>query len=216
MKFNSLLPLIAAVYLSGCGSELSGLGSNPPTKTVLDQPQGGSGSSKPVSPAPQNPSPVSPPPPAVTNPPSLSLEAKTALDLVNAARAQARNCGDAAFPGVSPLTWNNKLEAAARVLNQDMISNQFFDHVSPNGSTPATRVLAQGYDFARVGENIAVGSLGSSVTTVAGAIKGWLASPGHCKNIMNGNFTEMGLASANGQWGQYDAVYWTQNFGKPR
>jgi uncharacterized protein YkwD len=223
MRFRPILLLIAALGFSGCGNDLSGItgkGSGP----ARDSSQGSSDSSKPLTPAPTNPAkpdpiapaPISPPAGTISKPAGLSFEAQTALDLVNAARSKPQNCGGTTFPAVPALTWNSKLEAAARFQNQDMIAKQYFDHVSPDGSTPASRVRAQGYDYAWLGENIAVGSLGSSVTTVAGAIKGWLASPGHCKNIMNPNFIEMGLASASGPWEQFDAVYWTQEFGQPR
>jgi uncharacterized protein YkwD len=219
MRFMSVLILLTALSLTSCGGDLSGINGKS-SGPVPDSSQNGPGSSKPVSPAPTAPAPTAPvapvTPPTTPKPPNLSVEAQTALDLVNAARSQARNCGDTGFPAVAPLTWNTKLESAARFLNQDMITKQYFDHVGPDGSTPATRVTGQGYNYSWIGENIAVGSIGSSVTTVAGAIKGWLSSPGHCKNIMNPNFTEMGLASANGPWGEFDAVYWTQEFGQPR
>jgi uncharacterized protein YkwD len=170
----------------------------------------------PIVPVPVNPAPISPPPTTNQVQPNLNAEAQTALELVNAARSTAQNCGGTIYPAVGPLTWNPKLEAAARVLNQDMILKQYFAHVSPENSTPVTRVTAQGYDYAAIGENIAVGSLGSNLASLSGAIRGWIESPGHCKNMMNPNFTEMGLASASGPWGKYDAVYWTQELGRPR
>ena len=231
--------LIAALLLTGCGADLSvpTKGSGTPSETS----QGGAGSgssTSPVVPAPVTPNPVPVPTPApnpVPNPtpnpvpvpipvpipvppptPGLSIEAQKTLQLVNTARAQSRQCGATTYPAVPALTWNTKLESAAKAFNQEMIAKQFFDHIGPDGSTPATRLTAQGYSWSTIGENIALGSLGSSLDTVSGAIQGWLASAGHCRNIMNANFTEMGLVGTAGNWNGFDAMYWTQEFGKPR
>jgi uncharacterized protein YkwD len=147
----------------------------------------------------------------------LSTEAQKALQLVNEARSKPRDCGDGVVrPAVSAVTWNSKLELAAKAFNQEMIAKQFFDHIGPDGSTPATRLTAQGYVWSTIGENIALGSLGSSLDTVSGAMQGWLGSLGHCRNIMNANYTEMGLVGTAGNWNGFDAMYWTQEFGRPR
>jgi len=67
-----------------------------------------------------------------------------------------------------------------------------------------------GYRWQQIGENIAAGQ-GSAEQVVAG----WLASPGHCANIMNPGFTEMGAAYATSEGGAAGS-YWTQVFGTPR
>jgi uncharacterized protein YkwD len=184
----------------------------------------------PITPAPIIPAPVPPSPPPVITPtptptptpiptpmPGLSSEAQKALQLVNEARSKPRDCGDGILrPAVPALTWNSKLELAAKAFNQEMIAKQFFDHVGPDGSTPGTRITAQGYSWSTIGENIAVGSLGSSMDTVSGAVQGWLKSTGHCRNIMNASFTEMGLVGTLGAWNGFNATYWTQEFAKPR
>jgi uncharacterized protein YkwD len=246
MRFFPIALITVVLLFSGCGVDLSGLtGKNTETSTGSSSGSSGTGSStgsgtgsstgsgtgsstgsgsgssntapaNPGTPATGTQRPVVPTPEAPKPTPTLSAEAQTALQLVNAARAQARNCGSVSYPAAPALTWNSKLEAAARAFNQDMISKQFFDHIGPDGSTPATRVTAQGYSWSTIGENIALGSLGSSLDTVSGAVQGWLASPGHCRNIMNTNFTEMGLVGTAGDWNGYDALYWTQEFGRPR
>ena len=217
--------LTTALLLTGCGSDLS-----VPTKGSGSGSSGGS-STSPAIPAPVTPNPVpnpvpNPAPNPVPNPapnpaPPLSTDAQKALQLVNTARAQSRQCGTTTYPAVPALTWNTKLESAAKAFNQEMIAKQFFDHIGPDGSTPGTRLTAQGYSWSTIGENIALGSLGSSLDTVSGAMQGWLASAGHCRNIMNANFTEMGLVGTAGAWradnGEtYDAMYWTQEFGRPQ
>ena len=66
-----------------------------------------------------------------------------------------------------------------------------------------------GYNYSVVGENIAVGN-----STVDATMKQWLSSPGHCANIMNRNFTEIGIGYDYGASSTYKH-YWVQNFGKP-
>jgi uncharacterized protein YkwD len=216
MGLNVLRLLAAAFVLIGCGSGLSGLPKNA-TGYPSDSSQVGSGDNAPkpvpVDPVPVDPVPVDPVP--VTPSPSPNTEPQTALELVNVTRSKARNCGGIAYPAVPAVVWNSKLEAAARTFNQDMISAQFFDHIGPNGSTPGSRVQAQGYGYTVLGENIALGSAGSSLDTVSGAVQAWLLSSGHCKNIMNADFTEMGLVGTPGKWNGTDAMYWTQVLAHP-
>jgi uncharacterized protein YkwD len=163
---------------------------------------------------PPTPSPLPPQDPPAT--PTLNTEARIALEMINNARSTPQTCGGTVYAAVPPVKWNALLAAAADTHNRDMIARQYFEHNSPDGSNPGSRILAAGYDYAWYGENIAVGSTGSGLDTLAGAVAGWLSSAGHCKNIMNPNFTEMGLASASGKWTRFDAVYWTQEFGQPR
>ncbi|GAB2796551.1 hypothetical protein GCM10027040_23800 [Halomonas shantousis] len=132
------------------------------------------------------------------------------LERVNEARGQARQCGDEKFEAVRPLDWNCRLEAAAEVHSKDMAANEYFDHASPEGVQIGERVKNQGYDWMAVGENIAVGQ-----DSVAAVVDGWLASPGHCANIMNDTFTEMGVAKAENVGKMY-SPYWTQVFARPR
>lgn len=127
------------------------------------------------------------------------------LPMVNSARSVGRNCGNTYYPPAPAVTWNSKLYAAAKLHNQDMIDNNFFDHYGSNGSDPGDRISAQGYNWRTYGENIAGGQ-----TSAQQAMDGWLNSPGHCVNIMNPNFKEMGLSKDLG--GQY-GIYWTQVFG---
>ncbi|WP_106478028.1 CAP domain-containing protein [Phytohalomonas tamaricis] len=140
----------------------------------------------------------------------LDQTKKALLDRVNKARSQTRQCGDESFEAAEPLTWNCKLEAAAMEHSKDMAKTNYFGHASPEGTRIGDRVSAVGYKWQAVGENIAAGQ--RSATAV---INGWLASPGHCANIMNGTFTEMGLARVDMQSSKYSR-YWTQVFARPR
>jgi uncharacterized protein YkwD len=93
-----------------------------------------------------------------------------------------------------------------------MLKRGYFDHRSPAGTTVRERSRAAGYNWAAIGENIAFGQ-----TSVDEVVETWLESPGHRKNILSPNFTELGigLALGRGPDGKYQ-VLWVQNFGAPR
>jgi uncharacterized protein YkwD len=133
------------------------------------------------------------------------------LALVNAARARPRTCGTQAFGPAAPLTWNPLLGQAALAHSADMAQKHYFNHKQPDGSLPADRATAAGYRWARVGENIASGQ-----RSVEETVASWLDSPGHCANIMNPTFTEMGAAYAINPHNRNRTPYWTQVFGTPR
>jgi uncharacterized protein YkwD len=130
------------------------------------------------------------------------------LDLVNEARARPRHCGGARFAAAAPLTWNEALAAAALAHSADMAARDYFAHADPEGRSVAQRASAAGYRWRAVGENIAAG-LGEPPAVVAG----WLASPGHCANIMSADFAEMGAAFVL-RAGTARGVWWTQTFGR--
>ncbi|WP_174237675.1 CAP domain-containing protein [Stutzerimonas nosocomialis] len=132
------------------------------------------------------------------------------LAQVNQARATSRRCGNRAFDAVPALAWNGVLAATARVHSEDMAAQNYFSHQGLDGGNVGTRASGQGYRWGRIGENIAAGQ-----GSVKQAMAGWLASPGHCANIMNPDFTELGAAFATDP--RSDAgIYWTQVFGRPR
>ncbi|MFB9993505.1 CAP domain-containing protein [Deinococcus oregonensis] len=128
------------------------------------------------------------------------------LSLTNAARAQARTCGSTRFPAAAPLSANAQLQQAAQGHAADMAAHSYFSHTSLDGRTMAQRVTATGYAWRSVGENIAAGQ-----TTPETVVSGWLKSEGHCHNIMNASFTELGVGyAAGGSYGHY----WVQDFGR--
>lgn len=138
------------------------------------------------------------------------------LDLVNAARAQPRRCGHQSLGPAGPLAWSATLEAAARIQARDMARRVYFEHRGSDGSTPEQRVSRVGYRWSITGENLAFGP-GSAEEVV----DGWLGSPGHCANIMEPKFTEMGVAIESGPTPgdtagyQPRGLYWAQSFGAP-
>lgn len=131
------------------------------------------------------------------------------LAQVNTARSQARNCGSTSYPSTTALDWDCKLAQAATGHSGDMAQYNFFSHTSSDGTGPGFRIDAQGYQARTWGENIAAGY--SSIDAV---MTGWLDSPGHCANIMNPDFTELGMAFIEDSGSDF-GIYWTQVFATP-
>ncbi|GJM34463.1 MAG: hypothetical protein DHS20C18_34640 [Saprospiraceae bacterium] len=125
------------------------------------------------------------------------------LDAVNAYRESGCTCGVRFMPPAAPLQWDDLLSNAAQRHANDMGNNGFFSHTGSDGSSSSTRVTDAGYNWQSVGENIAFGYSG-----IEAAVDAWINSEGHCRNIMNASFTEMGAARKG--------TYWVQDLGKPR
>jgi uncharacterized protein YkwD len=144
-------------------------------------------------------------------PSSLSpILATRALQLVNNVRAKGARCGSDVFGPAPPVTLSGTLAGVAFGHATDMAANNYFEHEDLKGKTPSDRVRATGYQEKLVGENIAYGP--KSVDEV---VQGWLDSPGHCENIMDPRFVEMGLGYATSQDSKR-ALYWVQVLATPR
>ncbi len=131
------------------------------------------------------------------------------LELVNAARARTRRCGAQSFPAAAPLGRSALLEKAALAYAQDMARHTYMDHTGRDGSSPQQRISATGYSWLEAGENLA-----SGVMSADAVVDGWLHSPGHCANIMQPAYTEMGVAFAvNAR--DAAGIYWALEFGRP-
>ncbi|WP_102126713.1 CAP domain-containing protein [Deinococcus planocerae] len=129
------------------------------------------------------------------------------LGQVNEARAQSRLCGDQRFEATTPVTWNGYLAKAARAHAADMATRGFFDHVNPDGKDVQERTEAAGYTgWQVVGENLAAGYDGEHV------VAAWLASPSHCKTLMDPRFKELGVGYVNDP-ASPKGTYWVEDFG---
>ncbi|TPV95081.1 MAG: CAP domain-containing protein [Myxococcales bacterium FL481] len=128
------------------------------------------------------------------------------LAIVNQRRAEGANCGSAGdFDPAGPLRMQGRLRCAARAHSLDMAERDYFDHYDPEGDGPSERLAAAGYQGRTWGENIAGGN-----ATAAATMQQWMDSDGHCANVMNPQFTELGVGYVpGGQWGHL----WTQAFG---
>jgi len=146
---------------------------------------------------------------AVVGRQSESVIRARVVALVNAARSQGRRCGRERFAAAPPLGVSRKLNAAADAHARDMLRRKYFEHRGSDGSQPRDRVLRAGYRFRLTGENIALGP-----ESAEEVVAGWLDSPGHCANIMEPRFRDIGVGLARGK--KRGQIYWVQTFGLPR
>lgn len=124
------------------------------------------------------------------------------LRLSNLRRQAGATCGDVFYPPAPALTMAPALRCAARLHASDMNTRRYFSHNTPEGIGFSTRIERAGYSWCNIGENIASGYL-----TPQAVVDGWMNSPGHCQNIMNPRFTELGVGRSGDLW--------TQDFGAP-
>jgi uncharacterized protein YkwD len=127
------------------------------------------------------------------------------LELTNAARTKGGCCADeGCFPPSQALALDPQLRRSARAHARDMADAKYFDHLSLDGRTPFDRMREAGFRGCAMGENIAAGQ-----PTPASVMSDWLKSPGHCKNIREPAFEQLGV-------GFYELApqrVWVQNFG---
>jgi len=145
--------------------------------------------------------------PAPQQGPMLSARA---LELVNEVRARGTRCGAHSFAPAPPVALSGTLASVALGHATDMAEHNYFEHEDRTGQSPADRVRAVGYHEKLVGENIAYGP-----ETVEEVVRGWLGSPGHCENIMDPRFAEMGIGYAPGHSSRR-GLYWVQVLAAPR
>jgi uncharacterized protein YkwD len=129
--------------------------------------------------------------------------------LVNEARSRPRRCGTDRFAAAPPLAVSRQLDEAADRHARDMARRKFFEHRGSDGSEPRDRVRRTGYQWRLTGENIALGP-----ESAEEVVAGWLSSPGHCANIMEPRFRDIGVGLAVGR--KRGQIYWVQEFADPR
>jgi uncharacterized protein YkwD len=100
-----------------------------------------------------------------------------------------------AAAGLGALASESRLEGVAQGYAQRMVAERFFDHVGPDGSVLAARLV--GYlGWLAVGENLAWGE--GSLATPRSTVAAWMRSPGHRANILEGAYSEVGIGVAQG------------------
>lgn len=138
----------------------------------------------------------------------LARSEEALLQLVNAQRAEGARCGDQQMPPAAALRMQSQLRSAARAHSLDMGEQNYFSHDSLDGRSFSDRVYAAGYTGFAYAENIAAGNAEAQATFAQ-----WLNSPGHCKNMLDGRYTEVGIGHATASGSTY-THYWTQNLGR--
>lgn len=214
LAFSALSLLLAAGPVQA--RTLKNLNVQAPTRSVLDAQDIVSRvmqrlqdrqriSSEPSQPSPQSSSQATSRPRSSGQASSAPTVAPTSLkqqlvDLVNEERRKA---------GVPALRYNNLLANAAQAHAQDMRAKDYFEHNSLDGRTPTQRMQEAGYrpngcrcSYA-YGENIAMGQRSGEE-----AMRDWMNSPGHKRNILSRDFDEIGIG--------IDGYYWVQDFGSIR
>jgi len=147
--------------------------------------------------------------------------ADEAVELINAVRARMPGCGDdggsmqrVSLPGTPArpvLSWNPQLAAAAETHARAMVEQHFFAHTDPQGRDVAYRVTATGYPWRSVGENLAAGQ-----RTLEEAVRGWLLSESHCRNLLDERYVEFGLAKVvSPNLKDRYRTYWALVLGRP-
>lgn len=110
------------------------------------------------------------------------------VDLVNKERANQ---------GLKPLATDSLLTTVATEKARDMDVNNYFSHTSPTYGSPFDMMRSYGVQYRYAGENIASGQRSPEQV-----MRDWMNSPGHRANILNGNFTKIGVGYVNGEWVQ--------------
>ncbi len=128
------------------------------------------------------------------------------LELINELRSTTQKCGEAVMEPVAPLRWDERLAKAAQLHSEFMAETDDLSHSGRGGSSPAQRIVAEGYQYRYVAENVSAG-----YPTFIRSLAGLMGSPGHCKNIMSPLTSDFGAGYAQADSGRY-RHYWTQNF----
>lgn len=107
-----------------------------------------------------------------------------------------------------PLSLNSQLNNAAEQKAKDMFLNNYWAHVSPNGTTPWVFIKSSGYAYVYAGENLARG-----FTTANDVVTAWMNSPEHRENELSPNYQDVGFAIKTGKLLGEDTVLVVEEFG---
>jgi len=110
--------------------------------------------------------------------------------------------------GLSSLEYNSTLSAAAKAKGEDMLTKDYWAHVSPDGTEPWKFFTDVGYAYRYAGENLA-----RDFSNASSAIEAWMASPTHKDNILSSKYKEIGIAVVEGDMNGVDTTIIVQLFG---
>lgn len=113
--------------------------------------------------------------------------------------------------GLEDLKINPRLSAAALAKGQDMMNDQYWAHIAPDGKEPWDFINEAGYDYQVAGENLA-----RDFNNTDEMVAAWMASPTHRANILNPRYDETGIAVIDGELLGYDTALVVQMFGTPQ
>lgn len=128
-----------------------------------------------------------------------AINASSLIDMTNDVRQEAN---------LRPLEPNHKLTQAAYRKAYDILNHGYFAHTNPSGKPFYQWIEEESYNYLYAGENLAI-----DFTTNEGVLAAWLQSPSHRANIVNANYTEIGLVTLRGTWQDHETTVVVQMFG---
>lgn len=116
--------------------------------------------------------------------------------------------------GLIPLKVNDQLDSAATAKSNDMVNRNYFEHYAL-GLTPWNFIIKAGYNYLYAGENLAM-----DFNTTEGTVNAWMNSPAHRSNILNPDYSEMGMGVVKGEYkdasGTHETTIVTNMFGRQK
>lgn len=131
-----------------------------------------------------------------------SSDVEKVMAEINRLRASGCDCGGTWMQPVGPVSWDHSLYQVSRSYALYMERYKHFDHISLEGENLGDRLDRIGYDWQKVGENLAYG-----YHHFYEVLEAWKGSASHCTMLMDPDVTMMGLAKRG--------IYWVQSFSKP-
>lgn len=110
--------------------------------------------------------------------------------------------------GLSPLSQNKILDQAALAKGQDMLSQGYWSHFAPDGTSPWSFFSKFGYSYRFAGENLA-----RDFTNADTAVSAWMNSPTHKDNILSSRYKEIGIGIVEGKLNGVETTIVVQFFG---
>lgn len=132
----------------------------------------------------------------------MSQESKRIVNLTNDFRASLQ---------LEPLQESAVLNQAAYNKAQDMLVQQYFAHLGPDGKRVSSWLKNAGYDYLMAGENLAIGFASADEV-----VEAWKNSPTHYANLVDPAWQDIGVGMASGLYNQVDTTLVAQFFGRPR
>jgi uncharacterized protein YkwD len=199
---NTLLALIATLFLASCGSGNSALNATATSGSA----EGNTTDSTPGESNPADDTSNDPGIPRRDVPPIKPVVAlkDQMVAQINEVRARGATCGNETFGPAQPVQWDVNVESAAALHNAYMRAEEKVSHIGYRDSTPSQRLTESGFEWQTMAENIAAG-----YPTVAQVVESWISSNGHCRNIMNPLFNTIGADKLDGYLTSDFINYWT-------
>ncbi len=123
------------------------------------------------------------------------------LSELNLLRSNGCKCGSKWMPPVGPLKWDMRLHEVSSRYAKYLAKNRHFDHVSLEGEDLGDRLDEIGYDWTKIGENLAYG-----YNDFYSVLDAWKDSPSHCRMLLDPDVTRIGMSKHK--------IYWVQSFSR--